>query len=129
MDLIENLEKSRNKNNVELIDELVYFLKDANIKDLKQLEKFEDLTFTVNGKKLDTKNRIKYYYESVKDSFIDYDGLALEEVLKIKKLKDSLITKINDKQKIINIIYLNILTGREIKFYVEAYYLATKGKL
>ena len=115
MDLIENLENSRNGDNDSLIDELVYFLKDSKITNLKDLEKFEDLTFTVNGRKLNTKNRIKYYYDSVKDSFIDYDGLALEEVLRIKKLKDSLITKISDKQKIINIIELNVLTERDIK--------------
>lgn len=129
MGLIETLKQNKNESNKLLVEELISFLIDANIDDLKELKKFEDLTFNVNGKVLNNKNRIKYCYDLVKNSFIDYDGLAFEEVIKIRKLKESLIENISDEKKIMNIIELHLITQRDIKFYVEAYNLAINGTL
>ena len=129
MSLITNLNKYESSQNKDIVDSLISFLEDSKIDTLDELIKFQDLSFMVNDKFLQGEDRVIYYYNLIKDSFIEYDGLALEEVREIRSLKDSLITNISLKEKIKNIIKYATITHREIKFYADAYNLIINGEL
>lgn len=127
MNFIDNLLKYKNENNKILIEDLVEFIKTSNIQNIEELKKAEDYIFTLNKKVLNDSQRIKYCYENIKNAYYDYDGLSIEEIRTLKNLKESITTSISEEDKIINLIKINMLTNREIKFYKEAYEGIIKG--
>ena len=129
MNFIDNLLTYKSSQNETIIEELVEFIKLFNIQNIKELKDAEDTLFTLNKKVLSNKQRILYCYESIKNAYYDYDGLSLQEINNLKKLKESITSSISDKDKIINLIKINALTNREIKFYKEAYIGITEGLL
>lgn len=129
MNLIDNLLKRKNKKNEFLVEDLIEFIKLYNVQNIKDLQVAQDAIFTLNKKVLNDKQRIQYCYETIKNAYYDYDGLSLQEINTLKNLKESIDSSISDQDKIINLIRINILTNREIKFYKEAYDGIIKGIL
>lgn len=129
INLIENLNLHKTNENEELVDELIYCIKENNIDNLEQLIAFEDKKFTVEGKVLNSKERIKYCFLEIENSYYDYDGMLLEEIKELKKLKESILLNIDEQTKILNLIKIYMITNREIMFFNEIYEFITKGIL
>lgn len=129
INLIENLNLHKTNENEELVDELIYCIKENNIDNLEQLIAFEDKKFTVEGKVLNNIERIKYCFLEIENSYYDYDGMLLEEIKELKKLKESILLNIDEQTKILNLIKIYMITNREIMFFNEIYEFITKGIL
>ncbi len=127
MNFKDELLKYKSKDNEVLIEEILEFIKASNVQTINQLKEAQDALFTLNKKVLNDKQRIQYCYEFIKNAYYDYDGLSIDEIRVLKKLKDSIVSSISDEEKIINLIKINIITNREIKFYKEAYEGIIKG--
>lgn len=127
MNLVENLMKCRNKENENIIKELLYCIKEEKIYSMEQLIDFENKIFTIDNRILNTKQRIKYCMYNIENSCCNYDGLSLNEIRALTKLKNNMNG--NDEEKILNIIKINSITNREIMFVKEAYEYIIKGIL
>ena len=121
MNLTRNILKHKNSNNELLVNEMIEFIESENITKEEDLKIVEDKYFTIDGKILNNKKRIEYYYKDLEKCYFDYDNLSKEDSIIYKNLKNSLSSDISVNAKILNIIKINMLTNREIMFYKEAY--------
>ena len=129
INLIDNLNSHRTNKNKDLVNELIEVIKDNNINSIEQLVSLEDRKFTIAGKTLNIKERIKYCFLSIENSYYDYDGMLLDEIKELKKLKESILLNIDDKTKILNLIKIYNITNREIIFIKEVYEYIINGSL
>lgn len=121
MNLTRNLLKHKNNSNELLVNEMIEFIENENIINEEDLKRVEDKYFTIDGKILNNKKRVEYYYKNLEKCYFDYDNLSKEDSIIYKNLKNSLSSDISINAKILNIIKINMLTDREIMFYKEAY--------
>lgn len=121
MNLTRNLLKHKNNSNELLVNEMIEFIESENIINEEDLKRVEDKYFTIDGKILNNKKRVEYYYKNLEKCYFDYDNLSKEDSIIYKNLKNSLSSDISINAKILNIIKINMLTDREIMFYKEAY--------
>ena len=121
MNLTRNLLKHKNNSNELLVNEMIEFIESENIINEEDLKRVEDKYFTIDGKILNNKKRVEYYYKNLEKCYFDYDNLSKEDSIIYKNLKNSLSSDISINAKILNIIKINVLTNREIMFYKEAY--------
>ena len=129
MYLINNLMAKKTSKNEEIISELVEYIKEEKISNIEQLKALEDRIFTINGKILNDSQRIKYCFSIIENAYYDYDGLSSSEIKVLKNLKESITSDISDKEKIFNLIKINMVTNREIMFIKEAYEYILRGLL
>lgn len=129
MTLVKELISHKTSKNEALVGELIDYIEEENILNINQLKSFEDRIFTIDGKVLNDNQRIKYCWSIIGNAYYDYDGLSSNEIRVLKSLKESITSDISDKEKIFNLIKINILTNREIMFVKEAYEYILKGVL
>ena len=129
MTLVKELISHKTSKNEALVGELIDYIEEENILNINQLKSFEDRIFTIDGKVLNDNQRIKYCWSIIGNAYYDYDGLSSNEIRVLKSLKESITSDISDKEKIFNLIKINILTNREIMVVKEAYEYILKGVL
>lgn len=122
MDLIKELKKHQNKDNLPIIKELSDIIKESNIQTLDQLKEFEEEIFKTNNKNLSKKEKINYAFEIMIPSY-DYESLTFEEIQIYKTYRNNILTREDDDEKIKNLIKLYSLSNRELTFPFEAYNL------
>ena len=128
MNLIRNLLKHQNKDNLPITKELSDIIKKSNIQTLEQLKEFEEEIFKTNNKKLSKKEKINYAFEIMIPSY-DYEFLTFEEIQIYKTYRNNILTMENDDEKIKNLIKLYSLANRELVFPFEAYNLIINDEL
>lgn len=128
MDLINELKKHQNKDNLPIIKELSDIIKNNNIQTLNQLKEFEEKIFKTNNKNLTKKEKINYAFEIMIPSY-DYEFLTYEEIQVYKIYRNNVLTEKNDDEKIKNLIKLYSLKDCELIFPFEAYNLIINDAL
>ena len=126
--VITNLLNHKTKNNENLINYLIYIIKEANIKTLDELQQLENLHFSIDGALLNYKKRIDSAYNKIINSITEYELYYLEKLRIINELKEKITKKISDEEKIYYLIKLNDITDRDCLFLVEAYNLIINNK-
>lgn len=129
IELINELMSHKTLNNEEIVDELVDCIKSRNISKFEELEALEDRMFTFDGKILNLKQRISYCYVETVNAYYDYDGLSIEEINELQKLKNSVSNDKSDKENILNLIKIYSFTNRQLMFVKEAYEFILEGIL
>lgn len=129
IELINELMSHKTLNNEEIVDELVDCIKSRNISKFEELEALEDRMFTFDGKVLNLKQRISYCYVEMINAYYDYDGLSIEEINELQKLKNSVSNDKSDKENILNLIKIYSFTNRQLMFVKEAYEFILEGIL
>lgn len=127
MTLITKLLSHKNDNNKVIVDKLIEIIKEENISSEEELSVLENNIFTINGKLMNMDEKVNYCKALINQGYYDYDGLSLEEINKLKKLKDSLKNNISNVEKILIIVKINLMTEREIMFVKEMYDYIVKG--
>lgn len=127
--LIENLNLHKTEKNKDLVEEIIRCICEHDVDSIEKLALIEDKIFTINGKVLTNKERIKYCFFNIENTYYDYDGMLMEEIKQLKKLKESISKDISEEAKILNLIMIHMLTNRELIFIKEAYTNIIKGIL
>lgn len=123
MYLSEEIIKKINNANSKISKQLIETINKNKISTIKELQRIEDKIFTINGKVLTDDERIDYCIKLYEKFPFDYEELTFEECIMERKYYNELNTNISNKQKIINLIKLFSLTGRDIYFLTETYNL------
>ena len=129
MYLSEEIIKKINNLNSKLAKQLVEIINKNKILTIEELQNYENKIFIINGKTLTEQEKIDYCIKLYENYPFEYEDLTFEECKLERKYYNELNTDIPNKQKIINLIKLFSLTGREIYFLTEAYNLIINNKL
>jgi len=129
INLINNLNLHKSVKNEDLVEELIVCIKENNIDTLEKLVLLEDKKFTIGDKVLNNTERIKYCFLTIENAYYDYDGMLMDEIKELKKLKESILLDIDENAKILNMIKIYKITNREIMFLKEIYEYIVNGVL
>lgn len=123
MYLSEKIIKNINNSNSKLAKQLVEIINKNKILTIEELQNYENKIFTIKGKILTEEERIDYCIKLYENYPFEYEELTFEECKLEREYYNELYTSSSNRQKVINLIKLFSLTGRDLYFLTEAYSL------
>lgn len=129
MNLSKEIIKNISNSNSKLSKQLIEIINRNKISTIEELQSYENKKFTINGRILTEEERIAYCLKLYEEFPFEYEDLTFEECSLERKYYNELNTNISNREKIINLIKLFSLTGRELYFLIEAYSLIINNEL
>ena len=125
IELIEEIEKHKSKNNSNVCEELIERIKDYNIKSKEELLTHENSYFyeTDLDKKIDQK------YKSYVLDYTRLDNATNSDIIKLKEYEANMKKATNNLEKCKYLILIYDYVGYELAFPYEAYLLIVSDNL
>ena len=128
MNLIEDLQKHVNDDNILYIYELSHIIIDEKITTLDELEQNEKDYNRVNGQEFSMDESIKRWIDLIDTYPYEFDGLSISETKKLDEERKLMNTEsMNDK--ILHLVKYFCLTKRDNPFPYQTYKFIIEGKL
>lgn len=129
MNIIDELLKHISNDNSKIIKEITEIICVNKINNMEELQQYENNKFKVNGYMLNKEEQVDYCINAFNSFSDDYLDLSFDEC----KLKSNYLTmlngNINNEDKILVLIRLFSLTGREMFFPFEACRYVIEGRI
>lgn len=128
-ELIDNIKNNITETNIYIIENLINIIIKNSINSIEDLITLENTNFTINGNILSREEKVKYCYDNIINSYYDADSLDFEESLDYYKYYDLLKNSLKIEEKIMYIILLYDITGREQLLVYELYNCIIKKQI
>lgn len=125
IDLIEEIEKHKSKNNSSVCEELIERIKDYNIKSKEELLTHENSYFYEN----DLDKKIDQKYKSYILDYTRLDNATNSDIIKLKEYEANMKKATNNLEKCKYLILIYDYVGYELAFPYEAYLLIVSDNL
>ena len=125
IDLIEEIEKHKSKNNSNVCEELIERIKDYNIKSKEELLTHENSYFYEN----DLDKKIDQKYKSYILDYTRLDNATNSDIIKLKEYEANMKKATNNLEKCKYLILIYDYVGYELAFPYEAYLLIVSDNL
>ena len=125
IELIEEIEKHKSKNNSNVCEELIERIKDYNIKSKEELLTHENSYFYEN----DLDKKIDQKYKSYVLDYTRLDNATNSDIIKLKEYESNMKKATNNLEKCKYLILIYDYVGYELAFPYEAYLLIVSDNL
>ncbi|MBQ6497291.1 MAG: hypothetical protein IJI58_01085 [Bacilli bacterium] len=125
IELIEEIEKHKSKNNSNVCEELIERIKDYNIKSKEELLTHENSYFYEN----DLDKKIDQKYKSYVLDYTRLDNATNSDIIKLKEYEANMKKATNNLEKCKYLILIYDYVGYELAFPYEAYLLIVSDNL